>query len=549
VKRRGLDEPTQTKPVMVCDWKIAPRVSLARKMVPKWSSLMRTFRNCDRFGSLAHNADMESLRKHLGVGLVPAVVLFGTVACSGSDDGAVDNPQNTSPMGGGATTGGTNATGGVSTVPKGNGGTVSSSSTTAASGGQGGNTANSSTAGAANVGGFATGGASVTGGTSATGGKSSTGGTSATGGKSSTGGTSTTGGTSSTGGTSATGGTSSTGGTSATGGSQGTCTIPPLSNTPIGYGASVTGGGNNVAVEVNTREALVAAIVAYKKGTAGLVLKYTGKFDYSTITDPCTQHSKTAQVVDIKDLSNLTIIGAPGSSANFGLHFMRVSNIIIRNMKFGLLPGGGSSDVIGIEGASSKFWIDHNELFSSMVECAGAGDSEFDGLLDIKDGSHDMTFSYNYFHDHHKVGLMGSSDSDAFDWRVTLHHNRYDNIGSRTPLQRGGTTHIYNNYYNNVMVTGANIRMSGISLIESNYFENSKNPVTARDSTAIGFWDLRNNFVGSAITWTAASDEPYVNATDWKTSKAFTATLGYAYTADPAACVKAIVTATAGAKL
>lgn len=105
----------------------------------------------------------------------------------------------------------------------------------------------------------------------------------------------------------------------------------------------------------------------------------------------------------------------------------------------------------------------------SMVECDGAGDGEFDGLLDIKDGSSNMTFSYNYFHDHHKVGLMGSSDGDTFDWRVTLQHNRYENVGSRLPLQRGGTTHV--------------------------------------------------------------------------------CSLGYSYTPDPAACVKAVVLATAGQKL
>jgi pectate lyase len=293
-------------------------------------------------------------------------------------------------------------------------------------------------------------------------------------------------------------------------------------------------------------EALVTALTNYKKGTSGLVIKYTGKFDFSTITDPCAQHSKAAQVVDIKDMSNVTIVGAPGAAINFGLHFSRVNNIIVRNLKIGYIPGAG--DAIGIESDSYGFWIDHNELFSSMVECEGAGDLEFDGLLDIKDGAHNMTFSYNYFHDHHKVGLMGSSDSDLGDRLVTIHHNRYENVGSRLPLQRGGITHIYNNYYNAVMVTGINVRMGGIALIESNYFENSKNPVTTRDSDAIGYWDLRNNYVGAGITW-SAGDAPYANADAWTTSKAFTATLGYDYTADPAACIKAIVTATAGAKL
>jgi pectate lyase len=157
----------------------------------------------------------------------------------------------------------------------------------------------------------------------------------------------------------------------------------------VGYGARVTGGGDAAPVEVNSMEAMVSAIAAYRKGTQGLVLRYTGSFDFNSIIDPCTQFEKAARIVEIKDVSNLTIVGASGSSANFGLHLSRVSNVIVRNMTLGLLPGGGSSDAIGIEGESSGIWIDHNELLSSMVECEGAGDSEFDGLLDIKDGSHD----------------------------------------------------------------------------------------------------------------------------------------------------------------
>jgi pectate lyase len=487
---------------------------------------------------------MEQLRNRFGFGVLPVAVLLGAVACSGSDDNSGDNQTGTTPVGGSSSVA---ATGGAtSSIPTATGGSVTMSGT-ATTTNQGGSSEVTSTAGTATGGTVSTGGAAVTGGTTATGGKSSTGGTTATGGKSSTGGTTATGGKSSTGGTTATGGKSSTGGTTATGGNTGTCSIPTPPNTANGYGATVTGGGNKTPVEVNSMEALVTALAAYKKGTAGLVLRYTGTFDFTSIAaNPCAQYTKAEQTVDIKDMSNVTIIGAPGSAMNFGLHFMRVNNVIIRNLRIGYIPGSG--DAIGIEGDSYNFWIDHNEFFSSMVECSGAGDGEFDGLLDIKDGSHNMTFSYNYFHDHHKVGLMGSSDSDTFDWRVTLHHNRYENVGSRLPLQRGGNTHIYNNYYNNVMVTGINVRMGGNSLVESNYFENSKNPVTSRDSSAIGYWELRNNFVGTGITWTTA-DAPSANGDSWTTTKAFSASLGYSYTPDPAACVKAIVTATAGAKL
>jgi pectate lyase len=318
---------------------------------------------------------------------------------------------------------------------------------------------------------------------------------------------------------------------------------------PIGYGAGTTGGGSTTPVSVSTLAAAQAAVDAYS-GSGGLVLKYTGTFDFSTIT-VCDQHSKAAQILEIKNKGDISIIGADGSAANFGIHIAGAAkNIIIRNMTIGLTPGGSDSDMISVEGMSSGkpsyVWIDHNTLFSSVQECAGTGDTMFDGMIDTKKGSNHITVSYNYMHDHHKVSLNGYSDSDNTDRYITWHHNRIENVGSRVPLQRFGIFHIFNNYYNNVLVSGINVRMGGQALIESNYFENSLNPVTSRDSDSIGYWDLRNNYVGSGITWSTGSSSD-VNATNWTTTKTFTETLGYSYTPDAAALVKCIVTSTAGA--
>ncbi|MGJ7495272.1 pectate lyase family protein [Variovorax sp. RT4R15] len=308
---------------------------------------------------------------------------------------------------------------------------------------------------------------------------------------------------------------------------------------------------------VSTAAQMQAAIDAYT-GTGGLVIRYNGTFNFAAITDACTQWKlPDGAIVEIKDKSNITIEGVDGSSANFGLAVKAdATNIIIRNMTIGLLPG--SIDAIGIEGQGGKFpgyvWIDHNTLFSSLKECSGAGDLEFDGLLDNKAGAHHLTYSYNYIHDHHKVGLIGSSDSDASDRFITFHHNFYENVGSRLPLQRGGYTHLYNNLYSGVLTTGANIRMGGFSLIEGNYFENSQNPVTSRDSSAIGYWELRNNnirtpadFSGFGITWVASSSSPSRDATDWITTNVFPVGIPYAYTAQDPACVKQKLPAVAGA--
>lgn len=352
----------------------------------------------------------------------------------------------------------------------------------------------------------------------------------------------------------------------ATAGAAGTNTAPvttgtgPAETKPIGYGQAAIGGGNAAAMKVGSLDALQSAIDSYS-GSGGLVLEYTGKFDFSSIKDPCTQHSLDAQTLEIKQKSDITIHGADGSAANFGIHIASSShNIVIRNMTIGLTPGGGSSDMISIEGMSSgvpkDIWIDHNELFSSLADCPGAGDESFDGLIDIKKGADNVTISYNYLHDHHKACLNGYSDDDEMARHVTFHHNLFDKIGSRLPLQRHGFSHLLNNIFRDVSVSGVNVRMGGYSLVEANYFENVKNPVTSRDSPQAGFWDLRANNLASAldvapgnvfgIVWTE-SDDTLSNATDWKTTAAFPQPLGYDYRADAFACVRDGLKAAAGA--
>jgi pectate lyase len=364
------------------------------------------------------------------------------------------------------------------------------------------------------------------------------------------------------------GGTAHSSGASAIpGGSTGitnTDTAPPSTGLPeasaTGYGRATTGGGNQNAMEVSSLAAAQAAVDAYS-GSGGLVLRYTGKFDFASLGDPCTQWSLDAQLLEIKNKNDISILGADGSAAHFGIRIVaNSSNIIIRNMTIGLTAGGDSSDMISIEGNSSGFpqsvWIDHNTLFSSMVECSGASDVEFDGMIDVKKGADNVTVSYNYLHDHHKVSLNGYSDSDTAVRHITFHHNLFENVGSRTPLQRGGYSHLLNNYFSNVQVSGINVRVNGYSLIEGNYFESVVNPVTSRDSDSIGYWDLRNNNLATkadvaagnpfGITWTAG-DSGTVNATDWTTTKAYPIALGYSYVADPANCVHAGLRAVAGA--
>lgn len=448
------------------------------------------------------------------------------------------------------------ATGGVTSAASASTGGISISLTSVAPGGQ------SSTGGGATAGGKtgAGGTASSSGGTISTSSAGAQGGKTATAGTSALGGTAPSGGASTAGGKSAIGASSAVGGAiaSATGGATASPGAPESSAT--GYGKSTTGGGNVTAKECANLTALQQAVDNYS-GTGGLVLKFTGSFNFASISDPCTQHSLQAQILEIKNTSNVTVLGADGSSVNFGIRIVGASsNIIVRNMTIGLTPGGDSSDMISIEGnstgAPSNVWIDHNTLFSSMVECEGAGDTEFDGMIDIKKGADNITVSYNYMHDHHKVSLNGHTDDTPTNQHVTYHHNLFENVGSRTPLQRFGYSHIFNNHFYKVLVSAINVRMGGYSLVEANYFESVANPVTSRDSSEIGYWELRNNNLSTAadvsvgnpfgITWTPG-DSGTVNATDWTTTKTYPVSLGYSYTPHAFACVHDGLRAVAGA--
>jgi len=326
----------------------------------------------------------------------------------------------------------------------------------------------------------------------------------------------------------------------------------------IGYGRNATGAGSMTAKTVASFAAAQAAIDAYS-GSGGLALLYTGKVRFESITDPCTQHSLPAQILEIKKKSDITLLGADGSAADFGVHIAAASsNIVIRNMTFGLLAGGDASDAISIEGMSGgvpqDIWIDHNEFFSSMADCPGAGDTAFDGLIDVKKGADNITVSYNYIHEHHKVSLNGFSDSDSAVRHITFYRNVFEDVGSRTPLQRGGYSHIVNNLFSGIRVSGINVRMGGYTLIESNFFEDAKNPVTSRDSDELGDWELRNNnlltpadFAKFGISWGASDSTPTKDATDWVTTKPYPLSLGYPYAPVAPQCLKQGLKAVAGA--
>ncbi|CAG9990763.1 unnamed protein product [Clonostachys byssicola] len=236
-----------------------------------------------------------------------------------------------------------------------------------------------------------------------------------------------------------------------------------------------------------------------KGGAGGTVTTVSTLAQFTAAVD---EKDTTARIVVVKGVisgntkvrigSNKSVIGLAGAGFNnVGLYVRRQSNVIIRNLKISYVVAA-NGDAITID-ASTNVWVDHNELYSALVD----DKDYYDGLLDVTHGSDYVTLSNNYLHDHHKTSLAGHSDSNASEdkghLRITYANNYWKNVGSRTPLFRFGTGHIYNNYYDTVSVSGVNSRMGAQVLLQSSVFKNSPVAVTSRDSDekgAVALYDV-----------------------------------------------------------
>jgi pectate lyase len=271
-----------------------------------------------------------------------------------------------------------------------------------------------------------------------------------------------------------------------------------------GFGAGTTGGAGGATVTVSSASAFVAAI----KATAPTIVQVSGSITLSGMN---------------KVASNKTIVGL-GTNARLnggGLNVSKVSNVIIQNLTI----TGSGDDNINVE-YSTKVFVDHNDL-------SGA----YDGNLDIKRASDNVTVSWNRFHDQDKNALLGHSDDNSSEdtgkLRVTYHHNWFDGVNQRNPRVRfGNPVHVFNNYYSDIGSYGvASTENAGV-LVERNYFENVEDPYhLGEGSSGAGTLVARDNYkVNSGAGQTGGS----VRA------------IPYSYGTDTASNVKSIVTSGAG---
>ncbi len=286
----------------------------------------------------------------------------------------------------------------------------------------------------------------------------------------------------------------------------------PPAGSADGFAIGTTGGAGGQTVTVTT----AAQLADYAGRPEPYIIMVSGTISAGSM---------------ITVVANKSIIGV-GSTAHItsgGLQLGTTTrpgnNVIIRNIRF----TNASDDSVSVTNAAHHVWIDHNEF--------GPG---YDGSVDIKRQSTNVTVSWNLFRGTDKSMLLGHSDTFTADigyLKVTYHHNYFDGSNQRHPRVRfGDPVHVYNNYYRNVGLYGiASTENAGV-VAEGNYFENVAFPcysVSGYAESNPGRLVQRNNiFAGSGVC-EAGGQVPEPGAF-------------YRYTLTPTASVPSVVTAGAG---
>lgn len=151
-----------------------------------------------------------------------------------------------------------------------------------------------------------------------------------------------------------------------------------------------------------------------------------------------------------------------------GLGIYGSRNVIVTHLTIdGRL--GRFTQAVNVANGSRDVWIDHLDL------------SRFsDRLLNVKNGSTDVTVSWTKFHNHNKVMLLNNItsrnlfqhyDRDSLA-RVTLHHNYFVDTVQRNPRGQFGAFHLFNNLLENWDFYGMSFSLEARALIEGNIFSN-----------------------------------------------------------------------------
>ncbi|WAX77429.1 pectate lyase family protein [Streptomyces sp. KMM 9044] len=308
-----------------------------------------------------------------------------------------------------------------------------------------------------------------------------------------------------------------------------------------------TGGAGGQTVRATTGTAIHAALCNRASSSTPIIIEVQGTINHGNTSKVSGSSCNTADgVIELKQISNVSIVGV-GSGAVFdqlGIHIRESSNIIIqnvtvRNVKKSGSPTSNGGDAIGMESSVRNVWVDH-----ATLEASGGESEGYDGLFDLKNNTQYVTLSYSILRNSGRGGLIGSSESDRSNGYVTFHHNKYENIDSRTPLLRGGISHIYNNHYVDVHESGINSRAGARAKVDNNYFEDSKDVLGTFYTSEAGYWQVSGNIFDN-VTWSSRSGDKQPAGPN-PTSNTSVG-IPYSHSLDNANCVPDVVNRTAGA--
>lgn len=228
-----------------------------------------------------------------------------------------------------------------------------------------------------------------------------------------------------------------------------------------GYGAKATGGLGGTFIEVTSDQdagpgTLRAALAQAKKGPTWI--RFAS--DMTIVLDK-----------QLRVPSNVTIDGRGKQVmlVDDGLGVYGSQNVILTHLTIdGRL--NRLTQAVNVANGSRDVWVDHMDL-SRMS----------DRLLNVKNGSTDVTISWTKFHNSNKVMLLNNITSknlfENFDRdsiaRVTLHHNYFFNTVQRNPRGQFGTFHLFNNLLENWDFYGMSFSLEAKAFVEGNIFNNT----------------------------------------------------------------------------
>lgn len=302
-----------------------------------------------------------------------------------------------------------------------------------------------------------------------------------------------------------------------------------------GMAEQITGGEGATEAHTFTVESadeLEAALEAVRDLEAPSIIQVAGPITWEAWS---TATGNDARQIKIgADVRNLSLLGLNQQAIFDGIGFdVQGRNLLFQNLTIRYVLG---RDGITLNNATFVR-VDHCRLYNEPMD-QNPDKDKYDELLSIKNNAHSVILSWNHFHDSHKTILVGSNDAiDAIpDRKLIMHHNWFQDCGSRLPLYRGGYAHLYNNFFERAG-TAINVRTLSQMRIEKNYFKEV--------GGAIGYWfDTTNPSgkweVSGNIFEEVNGNKPTVSTT------VLTFAGNYQYALDPAESLPLLVPAEAG---